>query len=247
MLHRTIQQTGMSDDSELDLKTRRSLLSRLRNAEDHESWRAFFDLYWRLLYRVARRAGLGDADAQDVVQETVVGVSRAMPRFQYDPARGSFKHWLCRFVQRRIADHLRRAYRQPTRGELAFDPAAEETGGAVVVPDDNAADLETTWEQEWEQAVFEAAVARVRAQANPRHFQVFDYCVRRGWSTSKVAATLGLNAGQVYLARHRVSHAVKVAAREINEERLRGRFDDGQRRHEARAALPLQAESGGTT
>jgi RNA polymerase sigma-70 factor (ECF subfamily) len=191
----------------------------LRNLDDREGWRTFFDLYWRLLYNVARRSGLDDADAQDVVQETVVGVARHMPEFRYDPARGTFKQWLFRFVRRRIADHLRRVYREPLRGELALDAMAEEEESAVTLPDPGGMDIGTAWDQEWEKAVFEAAVARVRAQANPKHFQVFDYCVLKEWPTSKVAATLGLNAAQVYLARHRVYQAVKRAARQINRER----------------------------
>ena len=48
------------DDS---LTTRRTLLSRLRNLEDQESWRTFFDRYWELLYNVARRSGLGEPEA----------------------------------------------------------------------------------------------------------------------------------------------------------------------------------------
>jgi RNA polymerase sigma-70 factor (ECF subfamily) len=212
----------MSTISELDLKTRRSLLSRLRDLDDRESWRTFFDLYWRMLYNVARRAGLADADAQDVVQETVVAVARQMPEFRYDRAKGTFKHWLFRIVRRRVADHLRRVYRQPPMGELAFDPLAEDDESAAVVPEDTTGEFGTAWEQEWEQAVLDTAVARVREQANPKHFQVFDYCVKQGWPAGKVAATLGMNIAQVYLARHRVSHAVKAAARVINEERLHG-------------------------
>jgi len=212
----------MTAISETDLKTRRSLLSRLRDLDDRDSWRAFFDLYWRMLYNVARRAGLGEADAQDVVQETVVAVARQMPEFRYDRSRGTFKHWLFRIVRRRVADHLRRVYRQPPKGELTFDPIAEDDESAPVEADGNAGQFGAAWEQEWEQAVFDAAVTRVREQANPKHFQVFDYCVRQGWPASKVGATLGLNAAQVYLARHRVSQAVKSAARAINEERLHG-------------------------
>ena len=68
----------MSTVTETDLRTRRSLLSRLRDLDDRESWRTFFDLYWRMLYNVARRSGLGEADAEDVVQETVVAVARRM-------------------------------------------------------------------------------------------------------------------------------------------------------------------------
>lgn len=85
---------------------------------------------------------------------------------------------------------------------------------------DPSVGLEAAWEQEWESSVFQAAVARVRERANPKHFQVFDLCVRQGWATAKVAAALGMNAAQVYLARHRVSQAVKQAARLINEDRL---------------------------
>ena len=212
----------MSTVSETDLKTRRSLLSRLRDLDDRESWRTFFDLYWRMLYNVARRAGLGDADAQDVVQETVVAVARQMPEFQYDRARGTFKHWLFRIVRRRVADHLRRVYRQPPKGELPFDPIDEDDAPAAIAAEDTPGYFGAAWEQEWEQAVLEAAVARVREQVNPKHFQVFDYCVRQGWPAGKVAATLGMNIAQVYLARHRVSQAVKNAARAIREERLNG-------------------------
>lgn len=219
----------MNADSELDLKTRRSLLSRLRDLDDHESWRAFFDRYWRMLYKVARRAGLSEADAEDVVQETVVAVARQMPRFRYDAARGTFKGWLFRIVGRRVSDHLRRLYRQPHREEPALELEAEELDACSgpAATDASAGGIGEAWEQEWEQAVFEAAVARVRERTNPKHFQVFDCCVRLGWPAAKVAATLGLSTAQVYLARHRVSRAVKQAARTINDERLLGGFPAG--------------------
>lgn len=212
----------MSTVTDSDLRTRRSLLSRLRDLDDRESWRTFFDLYWRMLYNVARRAGLTEADAQDVVQETVVAVARQMPEFRYDRSKGTFKHWLFRIVRRRVADHLRRVYRQPPKGELAFDPLAEDDESTGSVAADSTGEFGEAWEQEWEQAVLDAAVARVREKVNPKHFQVFDYCVRQGLPAGKVAATLGMNIAQVYLARHRISHAVKAAARQINEERLHG-------------------------
>ena len=217
----------MRAEPRLDLDTRRSLLSRLRNLDDGQSWRTFFELYWQLLYKVARRAGLAEADAQDVVQETVVAVARQMPTFQYDPARGTFKQWLFRIVRRRVADHLRRIYRQPPREELTCEAGSEDDDAVPTPAVGQAPDFEAAWDEEWERAVFEAAVSRVRERANPKHFQVFDLCVRQGWPTARVAATLGMNAAQVYLARHRVSHAVKQAARTIHEERLLQGYSGG--------------------
>ena len=84
------------------LPTRRSLLSRLRDWQDDAGWREFFDTYWRLIYNVARKSGLADAEAQDVVQNTFIYLARRMPAFRYDPARGSFKSWLRVVTRSRI-------------------------------------------------------------------------------------------------------------------------------------------------
>ena len=210
------------DDS---LLTRRTLLSRLRNLDDQESWRTFFDLYWRLLYNVARKSGLDDPGAQEIVQETVIAVARKMPEFRYDPARGTFRQWLLRITRRRIIDHLRRIYRQPPKAEVALELLDEDEEHAAAVIDESESAIEAAWNEEWEKSTFDAALARVRASVNPRHFQVFDYCVLKEWPTSKVAATLGLNAAQVYLAKHRVAQAMKRAVRRINDERSQGILD----------------------
>jgi RNA polymerase sigma-70 factor (ECF subfamily) len=207
-----------ADDS---LLTRGTLLRRLRNLDDEESWRTFFDLYWRLLYNVARRSGLDDPSAQEIVQETVIAVARRIPEFNYDPARGTFRQWLLRITRRRIIDHLRKVYQQPLRSELAPEALDKEDEHAAAITDQSAG-IETAWNEEWERATFEAALMEVRASINPRHFQVFDYCVLKEWPASKVAATLGLNAAQVYLAKHRVAQAMKRAVRRINNERSQG-------------------------
>ena len=154
-----------------------------------------------------------------------MAVAREMPRFQYDPDRGSFKQWLFRILHRRISDHLRKAYHQPAvRGEglEALEQGRVTPLSASPCTTEDA--LAAAWEKEWEQAILESAVADVRTRCNPKHFQVFDYCVLQDWPAAKVAATLGLNTAQVYLARHRVSQAVKRAARRINDERSLGRL-----------------------
>src|SRR6266566_1173182 len=94
------------------LATRRSLLSRLKESNAQESWRQFFDAYWRLIYTTALGAGLTDSEAQEVVQETLLTVARKIKSFRYDPAVGSFKGWLLTIVRWRIADQFRKRPRQ---------------------------------------------------------------------------------------------------------------------------------------
>jgi RNA polymerase sigma factor (sigma-70 family) len=196
--------------------TRKSLLSRLRDAGDDASWRTFFDTYWLLIYNVARKSGLSDDAAQEVVQETVISVARKMPDFRYDPKTGSFKQWLLLITRRRIHDHLRITYRMlPQIEPDVARQQVEEMVAPALTPD---AQIDAVWEEEWRENIFQAALARVRQRVNPKHFQVFDYCVLRNVKAPEVARMLGLNAAQVYLMRHRVSRAVKHAAAEIEAE-----------------------------
>jgi DNA-directed RNA polymerase specialized sigma24 family protein len=77
----------MIENSDELIPTRQTLLSRLKDWQDQASWREFFDTYWRLLYGVALKAGLTEAEAQDVVQETMLAAARNMPGFTYGPPR----------------------------------------------------------------------------------------------------------------------------------------------------------------
>ena len=198
------------------LATRRSLIDRLANWDDQRRWQEFFDTYWKLIYAAARRSGLTDAEAQDVVQETVITVARQIDKLKYDPAIGSFKGWLLQITRWRIADQFRK--REPRNAKL--QRVAEERPTATIerVPDSNAVDLDEVWEKEWQENLFEAAIARVKKKVDPKQFQVFDCYVRKEWPAQKVAEQLQVSLGQVYLARHRVGALLKKEIKALEKQ-----------------------------
>src|SRR5262245_18615086 len=130
------------------IPTRASLLSRLKNWNDQESWKEFFETYWKMLYSVARRSGLSEAEAQDVVQDAIVAVAKKMPNFRYDPEVGSFKSWLMLIIRRRIIDYWRKRGGEAQRQQLDSDSpvvhvrhagdSASGTGTAERIPDPEA-------------------------------------------------------------------------------------------------------------
>jgi RNA polymerase sigma factor (sigma-70 family) len=218
MTHRAaISDPGPARDYD-SLPTRSSLLGRLRDVGDDASWRVFFETYWRLIYNVARKSGLEDEDAQDVVQDTVIAVARRMPEFSYDPTKGSFKQWLLLITRRRIQDRLRQIYRslRTTNPAGAQEGLIHENVASPTPAPDTL--IDAAWENEWRDNIFQMALARVRERANPKYFQAFDYCVLQELPPSRVARMLGLSLARVYLAKHRISAAVKRAARAVEEE-----------------------------
>src|SRR2546422_1600197 len=148
------------------LPTRRSLLSRLKNWNDQASWKEFFDTYGRLIYRVATKAGLNDAEAQDVVQETVIVVARKIPAFKYDPALGSFKSWLLLITRRRIEKQLKKRMPLQVKQTASYAVDVNEpnhTATVERVPDPKSFDLGAEWDAEWKNNLWAVALARVKA------------------------------------------------------------------------------------
>ena len=193
----------------LSLQTRHSLLSRLRGQGDEQGWREFFERYWRLIYGFARRAGLNDADAQDIVQEVMVGLPKGLADYRRQPG-ASFKSWLLTIVRRRLADHWRRRLPREQRTVPLPECEAGEHG------QEDAA-LERLWQEEWEGRLFEAAAQRVQQRVGARNYLIFDMLVRQGTALREVCRCLGVSAAQVYLAKHRVGRLMKQEAQRLRE------------------------------
>jgi RNA polymerase sigma-70 factor (ECF subfamily) len=187
------------------LATRRSLIDRLANWDDQRRWQEFFDTYWKLIYAAARRSGLTDAEAQDVVQETIITVAQQIEKLRYDPAIGSFKGWLLQITRWRIGDQ----FRKRDRAAASLTNDNRQTATIERIPDPNVVDLEAFWEKEWQQNLFAAAITRVKKKVDPKQFQIFDFYVRKEWPAQEVARKLRVSVGQVYLARHRVGASLK--------------------------------------
>jgi len=190
--------------------TRESLIGRLVNLEDRPRWQDFFETYWRLIYGVARKAGLTDAEAQDAVQETVITVAKNISR--YERTAGSFKGWLLHITRWRIADQFRKRAPHATRGR---DRTRAGTATIERIPDPYGLRFETAWQEELQQDLLTAALERVKRKVDARHYQIFDCAVMKEWSAAKVAKELGVNIAQVYLVKHRLSSLLKREVRAI--------------------------------
>jgi RNA polymerase sigma factor (sigma-70 family) len=199
--------------------TRRSLLIRLKNWQDDESWKDFFDCYWRLIYSAALKAGLSDVEAQDVVQETIFSVAKGIPSFRYDNPNRSFKGWLLQLTKWRINDVVRR--RIPGQ-EPATRDAATSTRTATVerAPDPAGHALEAIWDEEWENNLMGTAMERVKNRVDAKQYQLFELYVVKQWRPKEVARTLKVNPALVYMARHRVGRLVKREIARLRAENL---------------------------
>lgn len=171
--------------------TSASLLERLRQPAEQETWTRFVKLYTPLLFYWARRTGLQEADAADLVQDVFTLLVKKLPEFHYAPGK-SFRGWL-RTV---TLNKWRERQRQRTVALVDQDQTAD----AVVDPEDG----EAFWETEYRQHVFARAFELMQSEFQPTTWKACWEQVVAGKPAGVVAAELGMSAGAVRAAKFRV-------------------------------------------
>jgi RNA polymerase sigma-70 factor (ECF subfamily) len=195
------------------LPTRSSLLQRLKAWDNDADWKEFFDTYQRSIHGLAMKCGLSHAEAQEVVQDTMLAVARKMPEFEYDRSVGTFKGWLFTITRRAVGKQMAKRNRP-----FSANPKnpVELSSELDLVPDP-AAGFEKRWEEDWRHSLLEMAVDRVRRRVSPKQFQMFDLYVNQQLPMDQVTQILNVNAAQVYMAKLRVASAIRHEMAELEK------------------------------
>jgi RNA polymerase sigma-70 factor (ECF subfamily) len=191
--------------------TRASLLLRIRDPHDEEAWRQFVQVYASVIYGFARRRGLQDADAADLMQEVLRAVAATAHRLNYDPKRGSFRGWLFTVTRNKVYNFLH-GQKRHVRG--SGDSGAQEMLEEQSAPD-NGAEL---WNQEYERRVFAWAAEQVRHEFHEQTWQAFWRTAVEGQGAKEVAGQLTMSPGAVYVAKSRVLARLREQVQQFHEE-----------------------------
>jgi len=212
---------GMATPEGPSLRTRPSLVAGLQ-AGDEDRWTEFFRIYGPVFRGFALKAGLTETEADEVVQETCIGVARNVAEYRYEPARCRFKTWLLNLASWRVQNQFEKRRRWESQQQRLLNDAEPGLAGvsaAAPVPQTGASDLNALWEAEWRTHVYQSALTKVREKISATQFQIFDLHVLKEWPGGEVATALGLSAASISLAKHRVASALKVEVLQI-EQRL---------------------------
>ena len=188
-------------------ETRPSLLLRVRDANDADAWSEFAAIYRPVILRLARMKGMQDADAEDLAQQVLLAVSRAVERWEPDAARGKFRTWLRTVANNAILNALTRGHRDQAVADESIDALLQQR------PDRNAPDSDLL-RIEYRREIFQQAARKIRSEFSDDTWNSFWMTAVDGIDVDEAARELKRTRGSVYASRSRVMKRLK---QEIDE------------------------------
>ena len=177
-------------------ETQTSLLESIQSLDDREAWEKFVKLYRPIIYRIARRKGFQQSDAEDLSQRVLAAIAASIHRWKKHDPNVRFRHWLRRVVKNAIINAAtRRRPEVPVSGlsnqEILSEPIADN-------------ETENTIELEYRRQLFKRAAATIKSDIETSTWEAFELTVIEELSIEMAAHKLGKSIGSVYAARSRV-------------------------------------------
>ncbi|MDG2292218.1 MAG: sigma-70 family RNA polymerase sigma factor [Phycisphaerales bacterium] len=188
--------------------TRASIFLRLqaRGTIDREfGWNEFTDKYSSVIAGFARNAGLKAQDADDILQDVLMGFFRVSSEFEYDPNKGRFRGYLKRVTLNAIRGRFRR--KRPSQNyDGSWEPPALD------------ADTDILWDRQWTEQLLYRAMAEVRAKVEDRTWKAFELYGLRGAAVEAVCEETGMTPDAVRHAKMRITKQVRELVNTMRDE-----------------------------
>ena len=189
--------------------TSHSLIARVKDLGDGAAWAEFLGIYQPVVLRMARRRGLQDADAQDVMQQVFLSISRSIEGWIPGELQPPFRAWLTTIARNAITKVLARRPRDAASGSTSMAELLESQ------PDPQETTAEILAEARKE--LVRWATEQIRSEFSESTWNVFWRTAIEGVPIAEVAKSTGRSAGAVYVARYRVIARLKEKVLEVSQ------------------------------
>jgi RNA polymerase sigma-70 factor (ECF subfamily) len=183
-----------------------SLLDRVKHG-DMFAWAEFSERCLSVLRVWSLRWGLQPADADDLIQNTLIIVLTRIRTFRHR-GTGSFRSWIRMIAWHCFCDALALSKKTPpseTMDRIRDTPEARQT-------------LEEEFDRIFELQLLEDAMRRVQGRVQQSTWEAFQLTAIQGLAARDASEQTGLTPDAVYAARARVQRLIAIELKLLSEE-----------------------------
>ena len=191
----------------MEYKTRLTLMERLKNSGDEKSWDEFNNIYRRYIYSIVKSMNVPESKIDDLIQDVLLSVWKALPGFEYNNGKGRFSSWLATITVNKVkSSHLQKS-RQLNREQKAYEQQEDPIGN----------EFEILIDREWAAFLTQSAWENIKESLSDTMRECFEYFMD-GLKVKEIAEKLNLPDNTVSVYKKRVSTVMKREIHRLKEE-----------------------------
>lgn len=180
-----------------DWNTRLTLLQRAKNPDDQQAWDEFVKYYRDFIKVVLAQMNLNQKDSDDLIQEILLKIWKALPKMDYDQNRARFRTWMSHLIRNKVIDHFRKVKRLSNKQEMIV----EESGN--LTPVKSEPEVEKIIQSEWEIYIVKLALERIASHFSERAIDAFEMSMDN-IPADEIGEKLGIKGNSVTKLKNRV-------------------------------------------
>jgi RNA polymerase sigma factor (sigma-70 family) len=192
-------------------QTRATLIQRVQNQQDEQSWEEFVRVYRRYIYAIIRSMNISEHDTEDILQQVLINLWNSLPKMDYDKIN-RFRSWLSTVTKNCVTDFIRKRMRDANRLEKASKDDTLTYLKAIRLPE-----IEDIAEREWEIHLTNLALENIESLFSGKAVETFRLTLE-GKSVEEIAAELDLKENSVYRLKNRVKERLIQEIRHLRSE-----------------------------
>jgi RNA polymerase sigma-70 factor (ECF subfamily) len=193
-------------------QTRKTLLMRAKNQEDHAAWEEFVAYYRDFIFMVLHQMNLYSVEIDDLAQEILIKIWKSLPNHIYEKDRARFRTWLSRLIRNQVVDHIRASQRRTHKHATAAEDETVDSIPTITEPE-----VEQIIQQEWEVYIVQLALKNISSLFSERAIEAFSMSIE-GKSTAQIAEFLGVKPNSVIKLRNRVKERLVIEIQHLRTE-----------------------------
>ena len=192
-------------------QTRATLIQRVQNQQDEQSWEEFVVVYRRYIYAIIRSMNISEHDTEDILQQVLINLWNSLPKMDYDKIN-RFRSWLSTVTKNCVTDFIRKRMRDANRLEKASKDDTLTYLKAIRLPE-----IDGIAEREWEIHLTNLALGNIESLFSGKAVEAFRLTLA-GKSVEEIAAELDLKENSVYRLKNRVKERLIQEIRHLRTE-----------------------------
>lgn len=187
-LQQNVQGRAMSDT----YTTRYTLLTRAKDQHDSKAWEEFIEVYKNFIYIVIHSMNIDEHDLQDIMQQVVLKLWKALPSYAFAPEQHKFRNWVYCITRNEVVSFIRRQRALSSKMEIAAQEATTSYLSSIQLPE-----VDYTAEREWKIFITNIAMQRIEKCFTSAAVKAFEMR-SSGMNVADIAVELDVKEDSVY-------------------------------------------------